>query len=99
MESDSEALPSKKRRHCCHCKHYVGYSTYYRHWEAFFDPISKQWSLDSSDRNESMISNDEFSASELNSSDTEDFSGEIELYSQGFEGLLILWVYTYVAQS
>ena len=46
-----------------------------------------------------MVSNDEFSASELNSSDTEDISGEIELYSQGFEGLLILWVYTYVAQS
>lgn len=87
-EESNDAPPSKKRRYCCHCSNYVGYSTYYRHRDEFFDPVSEQWTMESSVTNESaVLRTDEFSASELSFSDTEDFSAA-ELCSQGFVGLL-----------
>ena len=44
MESD-EAPPLKKRKYCFHCSKYVGYSTYYRHRERYFDVASNQWTV------------------------------------------------------
>ena len=38
-------VPPKKRRCCPHCLEYVGYSTYYRHRDRFFDVATNQWDL------------------------------------------------------
>ena len=77
-ESDTEAPPSKKRKYCFHCLEYIGYSTYYRHRERFFDPVSKQWTLESCSSTSELLAfsvsarNDDFSQSELHTSGTED---------------------------
>ena len=62
-------------RYCCHCSTYVGYSTYYhRHQDKFFDPVSEQWTMESSAANEFAVSRtDEFSANELNFVDNQRF--------------------------
>lgn len=32
-----------KRKFCDHCRELVSIATYYRHREAFFDPVKQQW--------------------------------------------------------
>ena len=41
LEADSS--PVKKRRFCPHCSEVVGYSTYYRHRDKYFDLKTQQW--------------------------------------------------------
>ena len=46
IDEDGEDLievPPKKRRWCPHCLEYVGFSTYYRHRDRFFDVATNQW--------------------------------------------------------
>ena len=38
-------VPPQKRRFCPHCLEYVGFSTYYRHRDRFFDVATNQWIL------------------------------------------------------
>ena len=45
---NSEVPAAKRRRpnrsvYCSHCKQRVPTSTYYRHWEQFYDVVSQQW--------------------------------------------------------
>lgn len=35
--------PVKKRRFCPHCSEVVGYSTYYRHQNKYFDLKTQRW--------------------------------------------------------
>ena len=46
----TESLPHSKRRrfllHCGHCDRSLPKSTYYRHREAFFNPVSGHWEKD-----------------------------------------------------
>ena len=42
MEPESASY-AKKRKFCGHCKQFVGYSTYYRHKDRFFDPHTSTW--------------------------------------------------------
>ena len=40
---NTDSSPVKKRRFCPHCSEYVGYSTYYRHRDKYFDLQTQQW--------------------------------------------------------
>ena len=39
----SSSTSKKKRVFCDHCQQLVGYSTYYRHRDRFFDTQSSSW--------------------------------------------------------
>lgn len=40
---DTDSSPVKKRHFCPHCSEFVGYSTYYRHRDKYFDLQTQQW--------------------------------------------------------
>ena len=54
---DSDQLPTAKRRRvlvfCNHCEQRLPTSTYYRHREQFFDPVSQHWHKDAIDSSDS----------------------------------------------
>ena len=82
VEDHDEGPPSKRtRKYCCHCSEYVGYSTYYRHRERFFDPVSNQWTVDcgASEVGASSDSDTETSQNEID-------SNEVQFNFQGFNG-------------
>ena len=40
---DSSRVRGKRRMYCEHCKQEVSKSTFYRHYQQFFNPVSKRW--------------------------------------------------------
>ena len=40
---NTDSSPVKKRRFCPPCSEFVGYSTYYRHRDKYFDLQTQQW--------------------------------------------------------
>ena len=85
IEAHDEAPPSKKRKYCCHCSKYVGYSTYYRHHERFFDRVSNQWTVGygASEVGASSDSDTETSRNEI---DCNEVDNEVQFNFQGFDG-------------
>ena len=59
---------SRKRKFCGHCQEYVGHSTYYRHHDRFFNPITSSWTHSGSP----VCSSDSFVSFDNNSEDSSD---------------------------
>ena len=51
---DSESL--LKRKFCFHCNDYVPKTTFYRHREQYFDPITQVWTLSEENENSTLRS-------------------------------------------
>ena len=92
-EASEEARSSKRRKYCDHCSKSVGYSTYYKHREQFFDHVTNQWSVESCAKAGAC----EFSGSSTDTSqdDAADTDGnEIEMNFPGLEcrneGIIVL---------
>ena len=68
---DSESL--LKRKFCFHCNDYVPKTTFYRHREQYFDPVTQVWTLSEESENSTlgseMIENMDSNSSVMESTD------------------------------
>ena len=85
--ASDEAPPSKRRKYCNHCFKFVGYSTYYKHREEFFDPVTNQWSVDLECSTQAGAWESSDSSTDTSRDGTANTDGNgVNMNFQGFEG-------------